>query len=103
MLLFRPGIEMFATQKMRDWYTEVAMDRLGIHSRQAIIPRDEALRLCEELRRENAGHWYSPRAWRCARCIARGYDGVPARLVTDHPGYCGCQNVIQRYRTEHSG
>lgn len=63
---------------------------------RSMISQPLALALCQQIQQENR----TPFArWRCNRCIQQGQDGTPARLVTTWSGYCECDHVNQRYRS----
>jgi len=61
------------------------------------IPREVAFKLCEQIREENRGKWYSfYRMW-CWGCY-RFSRGDPAKLCfSNHPDYRGCTQVNKRY------
>ena len=56
------------------------------------VPRDAALRLCEEIRQEGRRKWYTWSAWWCWGCVTFT-QGDPAKM-------CGaivaCPQVVER-------
>lgn len=66
------------------------------------IPRETALRLCEEIRAENRGRWWTVNGmwcWGCAR-----FSGEPDRRCwANAPGNRGCAQVNARYDREVRG
>ncbi len=61
------------------------------------IPADLALRLCEEIRKENRGKWYKWTAWWCWGC-STFTKGDPAKMCyRTHPQCRGCGQVNARY------
>ena len=63
--------------------------------RQPPISRDEALEVCKQIRQELR----MPLArLRCRRCMQRGQDGLPARLlVSSLAGTCQCAAITRHY------
>jgi len=61
------------------------------------IPADLALRLCEEIRRQNSGKWYTWTAWWCKGC-STFTKGDPAKMCFSNGPQCrGCAQVNARY------
>ena len=61
------------------------------------IPKDVAFRLCEEIREENRGRWYSPARWQCWGCT-KFTKGDPDKMCfNNQEGYRGCNLVNKRY------
>lgn len=61
------------------------------------IPKDEALALCEELRRHNRGKWYTFSGLMCLGCTTFS-KGDPAKMcVSSRSDYRGCIQVNARY------
>lgn len=61
------------------------------------IPKDVALRLCEEIREENRGKWYRWTAWWCWGCETFCKGDPEKMCVSNRPGYRGCMQVNARY------
>ena len=58
------------------------------------IPKDVAIRLCEEIQQEHRGKWYTLAAWFCPVCAKLSSDeGLPGCLASDD----GCWMVNRRY------
>jgi hypothetical protein len=61
------------------------------------IPKDTALQLCAEIRRENRRKWYTPAAMMCRGCMTFS-KGDPAKMcLSSQPGYRGCYQINARY------
>ncbi len=61
------------------------------------IPQEIAYQLCEDIRQENHGKWFSQAAWQCWGCI-RFTGGDPAKMcLNGQPGFRGCNLVNARY------
>lgn len=65
------------------------------------IPRDAALQLCQEIRKENHGKWYKWTAWMCWGCTTFGKNDVDRMCVGSQPDYRGCLQVNARYDQQH--
>ncbi|HEY4691428.1 MAG TPA: hypothetical protein VIK33_19120 [Anaerolineae bacterium] len=67
------------------------------------IPHEVAVRLCEEIRRENRGKWLSAARWQCWGCVTFT-QGDPAKMcLNNQPGYRGCQLINARYDRQRPG
>lgn len=64
------------------------------------IPREEALRLCAEIRRENRGRWYTFNGLWCWGCAT--FTGCEATKMCWHspPNYRGCSQVNARHERQ---
>ena len=61
------------------------------------IPRDVAVQLCNEIREENRGKWYSFARWQCCGCT-KFAKGDPDKIcLSNKEGYRGCILVNKRY------
>jgi len=57
------------------------------------IPKDVAFQLCEEIRKEKAGRWFT-QCWGCVKFS----KGDPTKMcVNSPPDYRGCKLVSERY------
>jgi hypothetical protein len=64
------------------------------------IPAETGLRLCEEIRRDNAGKWYSFNGLWCWGC-AKAAGGDPAKYCfANGVGNRGCAQVNRRFERE---
>ena len=63
---------------------------------------EEALKLCEEVRRVNRNNWLSAGRWQCWGCV-KFTKGNPEKMCLKTPdGYDGCALVNSRYaKPEH--
>ena len=59
------------------------------------IPGDVALRLCEEIRREN--RWYRWTAWMCWGCTTFSKGDAAKMCIGSQPSHRGCIQVNARY------
>ena len=70
-------------------------EALAIHNTQErLIPTETAYALCQQIQQDNRSPLKKLQCW---RCVQQGKEGLPAKLVTSHPGYCGCSQVNKRY------
>ena len=65
------------------------------------IPKDTALRLCEEIRAENRGKWWKWTAWMCWGCVTFCKGDLEKMCVGSQPDYRGCIQVDARYDRQH--
>ena len=64
------------------------------------IPKDAALRLCDEIRKEKGGKWFS----QCWGCLKFSKGDPPKMCVSSRPDYRGCNLVNVHYdRSRKSG
>ena len=62
------------------------------------IPNETALRLCQEIREENRGKWYTLNGLRCWWCST--FSSSPEkRCFASRPDFRGCGQVNARYDT----
>jgi hypothetical protein len=62
------------------------------------IPKEVAFRLCDEIRQQYRGKWYTFAGLQCWGCI-RASGGDPAKVcVSNRPDYRGCNLVNARHR-----
>lgn len=61
------------------------------------IPEEVALRLCEEIRTENQGKWYTFHGLWCLGCVTAGQDDPTKRCWHNPPDHRGCGQVNARY------
>ncbi len=70
---------------------------MGEQRVQRAIPREVALEICQQIRQENRGRWFSWNAWWCWGCV-RFTVGEPEKLCFHNPpDYRGCAQVNRRY------
>jgi hypothetical protein len=61
------------------------------------IPEDVALKLCEEIRKENHGRWYSFYGVWCAMCNKVSKGDITKLCFHGSPDNRGCTQVNKRY------
>ena len=61
------------------------------------IPKDVALRLCEEIREEKRGQWYRWTAWWCWGCETFCQGDPEKMCACSQPDNRGCAQVNARY------
>ena len=60
------------------------------------LPRDLALRLCQESRDENKGRWYRWTTWMCWGCTTFSRGDVGKMCLSSQPDNRGCVQVNAR-------
>jgi hypothetical protein len=66
------------------------------------IPEQVALRLCQEIRAQHRGKWYSFNAWWCWGC-STFTKGDPTKMCFyTPPDFRGCAQVNQRWQDRQS-
>jgi len=61
------------------------------------IPKQAALQLCEEIRTQYKGKWYTLAGMQCMGCLTAS-KGDPAKMcVSSRSDYRGCNLVTARY------
>ncbi len=63
------------------------------------IPKDQALELCEQVRRENRGKWYTYPWWWCWGCTTFTKGDVSKRCFNATADHRGCAQVNQRFES----
>lgn len=61
------------------------------------IPKDEALRLCDEIRTQYRDKWWTFAGWQCWGCTTFTHGDVEKRCFNSPPDYRGCNLVSVRY------
>lgn len=61
------------------------------------IPRDMALQLCNEIREENRGKWYSFAWVQCWGCTKFSKGNPDKMCFSNKEGYRGCHLVNKRH------
>ena len=61
------------------------------------IPKDAALQLCTEIRRQYKGKWWTFTGMQCMGCTAASQGDLAKMCVSNAPGYRGCNLVNARY------
>jgi len=64
------------------------------------ISREEALKLCEEVRRKNRHKWYSATRWQCWGCVTFTRGELDKMCLRTETGYNGCPQINQRYASQ---
>jgi hypothetical protein len=103
MSLIRQNQYQIDQERRNDLLREAQREALAAETRAVPMPKEIALRLCQGIRQQHAGQWYSPRKWMCALCSRMARDGAPARLIPSCPGYYGCSAVKKRYLELYAG
>lgn len=61
------------------------------------IPKDTAVELCEDIRKQYQGKWWTiPGMW-CLGCTLASKSDLAKRCISGAPGYRGCGLVNARY------
>ena len=66
------------------------------HSESA-IPQDVAFQLCDEIRQQYRGKWYTFAGMQCWGCTTFSRDDQTRMCLSNQPGYRGCNLVNSRY------
>ncbi len=61
------------------------------------IPQEQAVSICEEIRRENRGKWYTVNGMWCWGCTTFTKNDPSKRCFTSQPDYRGCAQVNKRF------
>jgi hypothetical protein len=61
------------------------------------ISREEALKLCEEVRQENRHKWFSAARWQCWGCVSFTRGDLDKMCLRTPAGYNGCTLVNRRH------
>ena len=61
------------------------------------IPKDAALQLCAEIRRQYKGKWWTLTGMQCIGCTAASQGDLAKMCVSNATGYRGCNLVNARY------
>ena len=61
------------------------------------IPRDIAWQLCNRIREENRGKWYSLGWWQCWGCVTFSKGDPEKMCLSNKEGYRGCNLVNKQY------
>ncbi len=61
------------------------------------IPKDIAFQLCEGIRQQHQGMWWTLADMQCMGCNAATKGDLTKRCVSNAPGYRGCNLVNARY------
>jgi len=61
------------------------------------IPEEVAIRLCEEIRKENHRRWYSFYGMWCWGCNKFSKGDITKLCFSNHPDRRGCAQVNKRY------
>jgi hypothetical protein len=69
------------------------MEEAGMNA----IPREVALRLCEEIRAACRGRWHTFSCWQCWGCTTFTGANPDKRCFNNAPGNRGCQLVNRRH------
>jgi hypothetical protein len=67
------------------------------------IPTEIALKLCEEIREQNSGKWYSFNGIWCAMCHKVSRGDVTKLCFHGSPDNRGCSQVNNRYKKSKPG
>jgi hypothetical protein len=62
-----------------------------------VIPKDVALKLCEEIRAKNRGRWYSFFGMWCWGCYRFSRGNSTRLCFSNNPENRGCAQVNERY------
>jgi len=62
-----------------------------------VIPKDVALKLCEEIRAKNRGRWYSFYGMWCWGCYKFSKGDSTKLCFSNNPENRGCAQVNERY------
>lgn len=61
------------------------------------IPREIALQICGEIRRENRRKWFSASRWQCWGCVTFTKGDPDKMCLRAQEGYSGCVLINKRY------
>ena len=61
------------------------------------IPREAALELCAQIRRQYQGKWYTLAGMQCMGCLKASKGDVAKMCVSSQPDNRGCNLVTKRY------
>ncbi len=61
------------------------------------IPKDQALAICEQIRQENRGKWYTFNGLWCWGCATFTKGEADKRCFASSPDYRGCAQVNRLY------
>jgi len=67
------------------------------------LPKDQALALCEQLRAENRGKWYTYQTWWCWGCTTFTKGDPAKRCFANAAGNRGCLQVNERFDRAYPG
>lgn len=68
-----------------------------MESMKTEIPEEIALQLCNEIRQQYKGKWWSLAEMQCMGCNAATKGDMTKRCISNAPGYRGCNLVNVRY------
>ncbi len=69
----------------------------------AAIPKEQALALCEEIRKENRGKWYTYNGLWCWGCATFTRGNADQRCFAATPDHRGCAQVNRRWDAKSAG
>lgn len=61
------------------------------------ISREKAIKLCQEVRRENRRKWFSTAYWQCWGCVTFTKSNPDKMCLRTAEGYNGCALVNRRF------
>lgn len=64
------------------------------------IPRDVALKLCNDIRQENSSKWFSFAKLQCLGCYKSSKGDPDKMCFSNQPDYRGCNLVNACYKRE---
>ncbi len=70
---------------------------MGASEPSNAIPRDTALQICAQLRRQYLGKWWTLAGMQCMGCTRATKGDVTKMCMSNAPGYRGCNLVNRRY------
>ena len=68
-----------------------------------VIPKEVAIKLCEEVRDKNRGRWYSFNAMRCWWCYKFTKGNPDILSFSNRPDNRGCSQMNRLYEQSKSG
>lgn len=64
---------------------------------KSLIPKEEAMQICAEIREENRRNWLSISAMQCWGCVTFTGNNPEKMCISNAPGFRGCSLVNDRY------
>lgn len=65
------------------------------------IPKDVAFKLCDEIRQQYLGKWYTFKGIQCWGCTTYSKDDPTKMCFSNHPELYGCNLVNDRFDRKH--